>query len=170
LILKALVVGAVFAGLGVAAYFLVQRLQPLSLTGIAALPSQAWNTWTSLPGGIQTIIVGVIGGGISVFMMWTKMRAMTALQQTKVKAAQQYSEMQGTIQEQKQQIQYASTKGMEGLMQEKNDAVANLAESQTLVTQYKTQLEQQQRQFNAERTAYQNTIADLKMREKTVVA
>jgi len=55
------------------------------------------NAFNSIPSELKMILVSGIAGAVSLFMMWTKTRAITKLQQTEQQAAAQATQLTGEL-------------------------------------------------------------------------
>jgi len=149
---------------------IVNAVKPLTVNLQPAF-SRIQTTWTNIPESIRGIILLGIPTAFATFFAWTKTRAMQKLQQTKLQANTQISQL--TDQASGAETQLAEmTQKFNTLQTQYNklasdDVAGALAEAQTVVTQ------QQQKISNLESTILElhRVIADLKMQvvEKVVV-
>ena len=134
--------------------------------------TQAEATWSGLPSIIKmliTVVPSVIFGAITAFMAWTKGLAMQKLQQTKQQASQQISQLRGEKGELEQQVKQSATKGIEGLIKERDTALQSRDEAQTLVSQTKQQMRDMQNRYTGEISALQARLDKYEPKERIVV-
>lgn len=127
------------------------------------------NTWNSIPGNLQQIIIAGIPTAFMFFFAWTKTRAMAKLDEVKQQAAQQITQLQGEKREAQQQLATSATQGFQNLIDERNAAITSRDEAQSLVTQLQQKLNTLEQSHLAEVARLQNQIAELKLKEVQIV-
>lgn len=146
---------AAVAGLLVYLYFGVLPV-PNILQSIWAKIQEAY---TAIPepikGFLQVISIPSLISGI--FFAWTKIRAMNQLQQTKLEASKQITQLEGEKGELEQQVKQSATQGIEELVKSRDEA-------QELVIKYKQDISGFEQQIRDMQNRHLGEISSLQAR------
>jgi hypothetical protein len=145
---------------------------PAWLNGVQQLLTLIYTAWISIPQTLRELIMGLtttISTVLASFFAWTKIRAMGKLQETKIQASQQITQLEGEKGELEAQVKQSTTKGIEGLIKERDAALQSRDEAQTLITQTQQQMRDMQNRHQGEIASLQARLDKYEPKERIVV-
>lgn len=141
------------------------------ITEVQTRLSPLINAWNTLPPMVQGIVTFGVPSLISVFMMWTKNRAIQQNQELQLKADEMITQKSGEAYEAIERATAIEGK-YEGLQEKYNTLAASNADVTALTSKLETSKENfdtLQRDYNTMERTLQNTINTLKQTEKVVI-